>query len=87
MSTVGVDIESELGGDDHLSAERLKGFSDELFVVERAVDLSRIEKGDATLDGGMDKSDRVLLLREWLIGKGHSHAAEPESRYFKIAVS
>jgi hypothetical protein len=59
----------------------------EFFVVERAVDLGRVEEGDAALDGRAEQRDRILLLRETAVGKGHSHAAEAERRYFQIAFS
>jgi hypothetical protein len=38
------------GGDHHLPGERSESFADECFVGERAVDLRRVEEGDAELD-------------------------------------
>jgi hypothetical protein len=48
---VGIEPESELGGDHHLALERSEGFAHEFFVRERAVDFSGVEKGDTALDG------------------------------------
>ncbi len=87
MASVGIDVESELGGDDHLSAERREGLAYEFFVVERAVDLRGVEEGDAALDCRVEQRDRSYLFREWFVGKAHSHASEPKSRYFQIAFS
>jgi hypothetical protein len=47
LLAVGVEREAELGGDDDLLAQRGEGLADELFVVERAVDLGGVEEGNA----------------------------------------
>jgi hypothetical protein len=79
-----IDIEAELGCDDNLAAEGRKALAHEFFVVERAVDLSRVKEGDATLDGGTEKRDCLVLFREGLVAKGHAHASEAEGGDFKI---
>jgi hypothetical protein len=40
---------AKLGGDGDVLAKRLQRFADELFIGERAIDLGRIEEGDAAL--------------------------------------
>jgi hypothetical protein len=44
-TSIRIELESELGGDHHLSAERRKGFTKEFFVGEWTLDFSRIEEG------------------------------------------
>ena len=58
-----VEVESELGGDDHLVAERGEGLADEFLVRERAVDLGGVEERDAELDGRPDQ--RASLACPW----------------------
>jgi hypothetical protein len=54
--------EAEFRGDDDLLPERLQGFADQLFVGERTIDFSRVEKGDAALDSRADQRDAGLLV-------------------------
>jgi hypothetical protein len=56
---VGIGLETELGGDDHVFAEGRECFADDVFVDVRAVDLGSVEERDATLDGGADKFDSL----------------------------
>jgi hypothetical protein len=42
--------DAELGGDDDLVAERAQRFADQNLVGARAVDVRRIEEGDAELE-------------------------------------
>ena len=86
-SSVGIDIESELGGDDDLFAEGREGLADEFLIGEGAVDLRGVEEGDAALDGGTEKRDHLVLFRERFVGKAQAHATEAEGGYFKIAFS
>src|SRR5271154_4756583 len=51
LACVLVNFPSELSGDDDLIAQRSECLADELLVGEGAIDLGRIEEGDATLDG------------------------------------
>ena len=59
-----IDVESELGGDDDLVAERSERLADEFLVGERAIDLGGVEEGDAALDGCAKQSDHLLLVRK-----------------------
>ena len=81
------EVEAELGGDDHLLAERSESFAHEFLVDERAVDLGGIEKGDAAFDGGPEQGDHLLLVFGRAVGKTHSHAAQSEGGNFQIAFS
>ena len=71
-------LPAELGGDHHLSLERLQRFADQFLVRERPIHFRRIEEGDAALDSLVKKSDHLLFVGR-LVAKTHSHAAEPES--------
>ena len=80
-------IEPELRGDHHFAAEGRQRLAHELFVDERAVDLGGVEERDAAFHGGVEKRDHLLLVFGRTVGKAHSHAAEPDSRNFQIALS
>src|SRR5207247_2269857 len=80
-------FEPELGGDDHLPAEGGKRFAQELFVRERSIDFSSVEKRNTAFDGGPDQGDQLRLVWGWTVGITHPHAAEPESRDFQVAPS
>ena len=58
----GSQVEAELGGDDHLPAERSERFAHEFFVDERSVDFGGVEERDAAFDGGTDTADHFLLV-------------------------
>ena len=55
-----IDVEAELGGDDHLVPERGQSLADDVLVGERAVDLGRVEEGDAPLHRSTDDVDCVV---------------------------
>ena len=84
---VGIVFEPELGGDRHLTAERLKRLAHKVFVGERSVHFGRIEEGDATVNRGVQERDHLLPGTDRAVAEAHSHAAEPESRNFQVAVS
>ena len=86
-SRVRRDIEAELCGDGHLISQWRKRFADEFFVRERPVDLGRVEECDAAFDSGSKKGDHLLFVRRGTIGKAHSHATEPQSGDFQIALA
>jgi hypothetical protein len=46
-----IEVEPELGGDDHLLAKGGEGFAYELFVRERTLDFGGVEECDAAFDG------------------------------------
>src|SRR5262245_550681 len=85
-SLLGIVLKAELCGDHHLSAERLKRFTHEFLVGERPIDFSRIEEGDAALNGCVEKGDHLLLVGR-RVAKAHAHTARPKSRSFQVAVS
>ncbi len=67
---------AELGGDHHLSLERLQRFADQFLVRERTVDFRRIEEGHAAFDSLVQEIDHLLFVG-WRVAKAHSHAAQP----------
>src|SRR5918992_3120709 len=62
-------------------------FAHQLLVRERAVHFSRIEEGDAALDGRTNQGDQLLLIWRRPVALAHAHAAEPDGRDFQVAVS
>ena len=85
LMLVRVDVEAELGRDDDLLADRGERFADELFVREWAVDLGRVEEGDAALDRRSDEGDHLLLVGRRPVSVAHAHAAEPDGRDFQVS--
>src|SRR2546430_15688107 len=81
------DVESELGRDHHLLAERSEGFADKLFIQEWAVNLGGVEECDTALHGCPQQRGHLLLVFGRTVRKAHSHTAEPESRNFEAAAS
>ena len=84
---VGVELEPELGGDDHLLADGSESFAHELLVCERAVDLRGVEERDAALDGRAQQRDHLLPVCRRAVAEAHRHAAEPDGRDFQVVVS
>src|SRR5216684_9333604 len=82
-----IDVETELGCDHDLLADRGKRLAHQFLVGERAVDFGGVEKCNATLDGRPDQRDSRLLIDRRTVAKAQSHAAEPDGRDFQIAVS
>src|SRR5678815_1845558 len=80
-------IESELSGDDHLTAERREGFADEFLVRERAIRLSGVEESDTLFDRRPNQGDHLLFFSSRAVAEAHAHAAETESRDFQITCS
>ncbi len=68
-------------------AEGSESFAHEFFVHERAVHFGGVEECDAAFHGGPEKSGHLLLVFGRTVGKAHSHAAEPDSRNFQVAIS
>src|SRR6266487_6817905 len=82
-----VEMESELGGDDHVGAKRSESFAHEFFICEWAVGFSGIEERDAAFHGHPEDSDHLLLILRGTVPEAHSHAAEAQSRDFETALS
>jgi hypothetical protein len=81
------EFEPELRRYHHLSTEGSEGFTHQFFVRERTVDLSGIEKRDATFDRRSEDRDHLLLVPNWTVAAAHAHAAQPNSRNFQVALS
>ncbi len=79
--------EAELGGNHHLIAERRHRFAQKLFVDERSVDFSAVEKGDAALVGGADQADAVALLGCRPVAVAQAHAAQSDGRDLQAAAA
>src|SRR3989442_39796 len=78
-----LDLDPELGGDHHLSAQWRQRLAHELFVGVGTVNFGRIEECHAAFDGCADERDHRLLVRWETVALAHPHAAEPERRNFQ----
>ncbi len=79
-AAIGPKGEAELGGNDDLVAPTRDGLADEFFVLERPVDLGRVEKVHAQFDGFMNDRDGFGLVAA-AVSPAHSHAAKSEGGY------
>jgi hypothetical protein len=84
---LGVKVEPELGGDNHLPAQGGEGFAQQLLVGVWAVNLGGIEERDTTLNRRSEQCNHLLFVGRRAVGKTHSHAAKPDGRDFQMAVS
>src|SRR5262249_12915494 len=85
--SVGLEFESELGGDHDLPTDGSQRLAHEFFVYEWAVNLRSIEESDSAFDGGSKKRAHLPFVFRWAVRSAHSHASEPEGRDFKAAIS
>jgi hypothetical protein len=69
-----------------LPAERRQRLADQLLVGEGAVDLGRVEEGDAAVHRRVEKIDHLLLVGR-RIAKAHPHTAQPEGGNFQTALA
>src|SRR3989442_39791 len=79
-----LDLDPELGGDHHLSAQWRQRLANELFVGVGTVNFGRIEECHAAFDGCADERDHRLLVRWETVALAHPHAAEPQRRNFQV---
>src|SRR5262245_2439338 len=70
-----------------LITKRSEGFTHQLFIGERTIDLSRVEERDAAFHGCPDKRDCLLLIHSGTVAKAHAHTAEADGRDFQITFS
>ena len=81
------DDETELGGDDDLVTAALHGLADHLLAVERAVDLSGVDVGDAEVEGAVDRADGLGVIQGSFAGVGASHGHRAESETGDVKAS
>ena len=79
---VTVETEAEFGSDHQPIALALDRFADQFFILEWAVNLRSIEKGDAKVDGAVDRLDRFIgigsLTIQDVAAFDHRHAADTD---------
>ncbi len=86
-ATVGINIETELGGDHDLIADRSQRLTDQFFIDERPIDFSRVKKGDTPVDRGMKESDHLLPVGQWIFVVAHPHATQTQRRDFQTTIA
>jgi len=79
------DIETELGRDHDLVADRRQRLAHDFFVRVRSIDFRRVEERHATLMRGTDQGYGILPVESGSITEIEPHAAEAEGRDFKAA--
>lgn len=77
-------LESELGGDYDLLADRTKSLAHKFLVGERAVHFSSVEECDTEFNCFPNQRDHFLLVPGRAVAKAHSHAAEAEGGDFQV---
>jgi hypothetical protein len=82
FSGLEINVEAELGGDDHLVADRAQSFADDVFVGEGAIDLGRVEKGHAAVHRSADQGHALVLGEFRGVAETDPHAAETNGRHF-----
>src|SRR4030095_6301705 len=83
----GTEILAEFGADHYLVPKGGQCFAHQFLVLERTVDLGGVEEGDAALHCFTDQRYHSIPVRGGAAMVTHSHAAEPDSRNFQVAVS
>src|SRR5690606_28037483 len=79
----GIDIEAELGGDEHLLAHGGQRFADQLLIGKGAIDLGSVEEGDAPLHRRAYERNHLLPVRGRPIVHAHPHTAETDGGHFQ----
>ena len=82
-ASIRVELEAELGCNHDLVADVFESLADQLLIGPWSVDLGRIKKADAAVDGFPQKRDLVLVSCVSVIGRAQPHAAEADLRHFK----
>src|SRR3954447_5709353 len=82
-----LELESELGRNDHLIADRPKRLADELFVREWSVRFGRIEEGYATFECRPNDRESVFAVASRAVTEADAHAPEAECRHFETALA
>jgi hypothetical protein len=83
----GTEIVAEFAGDHYLVPEGRQRFAYQFLVRKRTVDLSGVEEGDAAFYCFTDQRYHFIPVGGGAAMVTHSHAAEPDSRNFQVAVS
>ena len=76
-------LETKLGRDDHLLAQRLQGLTQQQLVGIGPIDLGCIEERNTTLHGGAQQFDHRLLIWRRPITMAHPHAAQTQCRHLQ----
>src|SRR5438874_8762005 len=87
LLTFGTKFESELRGNCDSLTQRSQRFANELFVRERTVNFSGIEKRNPAFNCRPNQRDHLILVFGRTVAKAHSHTAQSDSRHFQIALS
>ena len=79
--------EPDLGDHDHVLASRAQTPGKQFLRRERAVDLGRVEQGDAAVDGHLDGAYRLLEVDLAVLRGPHLPSAEADDRALEVGVA
>jgi len=82
-----VDVEAELCRNDNLVPDRAEHLADQFLVGEGTIGLGRIEQRHTALDRRVDQADHLLSVGRLSVDARHAHAAQPDCRNLRSAVS
>src|SRR5437868_6227583 len=77
------DLETELGRDHDLVADRRERLAYDFLIRERSIDFRGVEERHATLVRGADQGYGVFLIEGGSIAEIEAHTAEAQGRNFK----
>jgi hypothetical protein len=78
----GLELKAKLGGEHDLVAPALEGPAEQFLVGVGTVDLRRVEKITAQLDGPVQGGDGLDFIRG-AVGLAHAHAPEADGRHLQ----
>ncbi len=85
--TVLLQAETEFRRDDKLVIHSLEGFSQQFLVGIRAVQFGSIKEGNTPVYSSVENLDHILRSTDGFFCECHTHASEPQRRYFQLFVS
>src|SRR5690349_15492469 len=82
-----INVEAELGSDHDPVTHGPERFADDFLIGERAINLSRVEEGNASLHRRANEVDALFFTDCGAVAKVQPHATEADYRDFQITVS
>ena len=82
-----LELETKLGRNHHLIANRAEGLADEYFIRERSVGFGGIEERDATVNRRADDRNALVTAGGRPVTEAEPHAAETDGRNLESALA
>src|SRR5215470_3748614 len=84
---IGIELETELGGNDHLITNGRERLAYKFLIRKWSIDLGGVKEVDTPVHSCPQQRDHFLLVLTQAIRSAHTHAAEAKGRDFQIAFS